>query len=297
MAEAKKRYAVVTGGNKGIGYCICKLLASNGITVVLTARDHKRGLEAVEKLKELELSAPVLFHQLDVTDPATIPPLVDFITTQFGKLDILVNNAGITGTIVDDEALAASGLEEKGPHCFDWSKILKEDNKSVEPTIKTNYYGPKLISEALIPLLQLSDSPRIVNVSATLGGLEFMPAGWAKEALSDIKSLTTEKIDSILNQFLEDFKEGFLESKGWPTQPSAYAVSKAALNAYTRILAKKYPSFCVNAVCPGHTKTDLSHHSGKFSADEGADCVVSLALLPDGSPSGLFFNRTEVRPF
>ncbi|XVF80030.1 hypothetical protein PTKIN_Ptkin15bG0037700 [Pterospermum kingtungense] len=56
MAEVTKRYAVVTGANKGIGLEICKQLASKGIMVVLTARDEKRGLEAVEKLKEYGLS-------------------------------------------------------------------------------------------------------------------------------------------------------------------------------------------------------------------------------------------------
>ena len=65
-------------------------LASNGFTVVLTARDEKRGLEAVEKLKESGLSGQVVFHQLDVANPATVASLADFIKTQFGKLDILV---------------------------------------------------------------------------------------------------------------------------------------------------------------------------------------------------------------
>ena len=84
------RYAVVTGANKGIGFGICKQLASKGITVVLTARDEKRGLEAVEKLKEFGPSDHVVFHQLDVTDPNSIASLANFIKTQFGKLDILV---------------------------------------------------------------------------------------------------------------------------------------------------------------------------------------------------------------
>ncbi|GLT60683.1 hypothetical protein SLA2020_334390 [Shorea laevis] len=56
MAEATKRYAVVTGANKGIGLEICKQLASQGVTVVLTSRDEKKGMEAVEKLKETCLS-------------------------------------------------------------------------------------------------------------------------------------------------------------------------------------------------------------------------------------------------
>ena len=64
-------------------------LASNGVTTVLTARDEKRGLEAVEKLKQSGFDN-VIFHQLDVADPAAIHSLADFIRSHFGKLDILV---------------------------------------------------------------------------------------------------------------------------------------------------------------------------------------------------------------
>ena len=60
--------------------------------MVLTSRDEKRGLEAVDKLKESGLSDLVLFHQLDVTDPASIASLADFIKATFGKLDILVSS-------------------------------------------------------------------------------------------------------------------------------------------------------------------------------------------------------------
>ena len=86
------RYAVVTGANKGIGFEICKQLASKGIKVVLTARDEKRGLEALEKLRKENtgLSEHVVFHQLDVTDLASVASLADFVKTHFGKLDILV---------------------------------------------------------------------------------------------------------------------------------------------------------------------------------------------------------------
>ena len=84
------RYAVVTGANKGIGLETVKQLASNGIKVVLTARDEKRGLEALEKLEEFGLSDLVVFHQLDVTDSASVASLANFIKIRFGKLDILV---------------------------------------------------------------------------------------------------------------------------------------------------------------------------------------------------------------
>ncbi|KAL2330340.1 hypothetical protein Fmac_017921 [Flemingia macrophylla] len=238
MAAATKRHAVVTGGNKGIGFEICQQLVSNGITVVLTARDEKRGIEAVEKLKkEFGLSDHLLFHQLDVTDPKSIQSLANFIKTQFGKLDILVNNAGIIGSGADQEAFAAVYASGK------------------------------------------------------------IPDGWGKGILSDAESLTEEKVDEVLNQYLKDFNEGSLETKGWPCSFSAYTLSKAVMNAYTRILAKKYPSFCINSVCPGYVKTDLNFNTGPGSVAEGAESVVRLALLPNGGPSGLFFSRSEVAPF
>lgn len=85
------RYAVVSGGNKGIGFGICKQLASHGITVILTARDEKKGLDALEKLKEFPFSHNLLFHQLDVSDSSSVSSLAEFVRVQFGKLDILVS--------------------------------------------------------------------------------------------------------------------------------------------------------------------------------------------------------------
>ncbi|RVW75276.1 Short-chain dehydrogenase/reductase 2b [Vitis vinifera] len=68
-----------------------------------------------------------------------------------------VNNAGIKGAVVTDpdglgSVIAAAQLAEE--------------------RLKINYYGPKRMIEALTPLLQLSDSPRIVNVSSTVGKLQ-----------------------------------------------------------------------------------------------------------------------------
>lgn len=57
--------------------------------MALTARDEKRGLAAVEKLKNSGCDN-VIFHLLDVTDPASVDSLVHFVSSQFGKLDILV---------------------------------------------------------------------------------------------------------------------------------------------------------------------------------------------------------------
>jgi (+)-neomenthol dehydrogenase len=120
---------------------------------------------------------------------------------------------------------------------------------------------------------------------------------WTKKFFSDVDNLTEEKVDEVLKKFLEDFKEGSLESKGWPKTGGAYVLSKAAMNAYTRIVAKNYPTLCVNSICPGYVITDITANTGKLTAEEGAASVVQLALLPNGSPSGQFYYRTKLSSF
>ena len=84
------RVAVVTGGNKGIGLEVCRQLASRGVMVILTARDEKKGSEAVEMLHGSGLP-DVQFHRLDVSDPTDAARLAEFIQEKFGRLDILVS--------------------------------------------------------------------------------------------------------------------------------------------------------------------------------------------------------------
>lgn len=280
------RYAVVTGSNKGIGFETVKMLASNGVKVVLTARDEKKGNEAIQKLKQFGLSDQVMFHQLDVTDSASITSLVQFFKTQFGRLDILVNNAGVSGV---------NPYETVGS-TVDWEKLTQTSDMA-ENCLRTNYYGVKETTDAFLPLLKLSNSSKIVNVSSQAALLKNIPNQWAKRVFDDIENLTEEKIDEVLKEFIKDFKEGSLENKGWPTIMSAYIISKAAMNSYTRILAKKYPNMCINCVCPGFVKTDINKNTGMLPVDQGAASVVRLALLPDDSPSGLFFIREEISNF
>ena len=72
----------------------------------------------------------------------------------------------------------------------------------------------------------------------------------------------------------------------------AYSMSKAALNAFTRILASTYrdAGVLVNAVDPGWVRTDMGGPSAPRSLQEGADTIVWLATLPDGGPTGGFFH-------
>lgn len=126
---------------------------------------------------------------------------------------------------------------------------------------------------------------------------QFIPSKSIQGILNNPDELSEPKIDQLLNEFLEDFKEGSLESKGWPQATGAYIVSKAAVNAYTRILAKKLPSFRVNCVCPGYVNTDFNYNTGIFTVEEGAETPVMAALLPDDGPTGCFFYQKEVASF
>ncbi|KAK0582083.1 hypothetical protein LWI29_021379 [Acer saccharum] len=176
-------------------------------------------------------------------------------------------------------------------------QVVKHTYETDELCLRTNYYGTKQVTQALIPLLLQSHSPRIVNLSSSLGQLKFLSNERATEVLRNVDDLTEEKIDQVVKEFLEDAKEGLLENKGWPVSFSAYVVSKVALNAYTRILAKKIPKISINAVHPGFVKTDLSFNGGELTVEEGARGPVILALAPDGGPSGLYFYQTELSTF
>jgi NAD(P)-dependent dehydrogenase (short-subunit alcohol dehydrogenase family) len=153
---------VVTGGNRGIGFEICRQLASRGAQIVLTARNAEAGREAVEKLDTQKLTAQ--FHPLDVTNSESAGALRDFLARTFGRLDVLINNAGI---ISDDEA---SGLEVK--------------LSSVRDTLETNTLGPLQLSQTLVPLLKRSRAGRIVNMSSGMGALSDMSGGYAAYRIS-----------------------------------------------------------------------------------------------------------------
>ncbi|KAF8704016.1 hypothetical protein HU200_031500 [Digitaria exilis] len=259
--------AVVTGGNKGIGLEVCRQLAASGITVVLTARDETRGAAAVEKLREQGIS-DVIFHQLEVTDASSIARLAEFLKTRFGRLDILVH---FTSNSLYP-SLSVVALTKRKTH---------STHVTAEEGLRTNYYGTKHVTEALLPLLQSSSDGRIVNVSSGFGLLKYFRGEELKQELNDTDNLTEERLDELLDTFLKDFEAGALDF-------ASYKVAKAALNAYSRIMARRHPTLRINCAHPGYVKTDMTRNSGLLTPEEGASNVVKVALLPAGGPTGAF---------
>lgn len=124
-----------------------------------------------------------------------------------------------------------------------------------------------------------------------------IPNEKAKRVLGDTDSLREEEVDNLVEEFMEDVKQSLVEAKVWPAKLSAYIVSKAALNAYTRALAKTYPDIAINAVSPSFTRTDINKNTGMLTVEEGAKGPVELAWLPDSRVSGLYFEQTELSTF
>ncbi|XP_009766268.1 uncharacterized protein LOC107820627 [Nicotiana tabacum] len=273
--------AVVTGANRGIGFEIAHQLASHGISVVLTSRETAVGEEAVKVLQEGGLN--VSFHQLDIVDLASVQAFCDWIKETYGGLDILINNAGVN---------------------FNYGK--ENSVEFAETVIQTNYFGTKNMIKALIPLMRPSPAgARIVSVTSRLGRLNSKRNGISnvsvRQQLEDVDTLSEEVIDNTMNKFLEQVKDGTWESEGWPHVFTDYSLSKLAVNAYTRLMARileerpEGHKIYINCYCPGWVKTAMTGWAGHVSPEEAADTAVWLALLPDQFVSGKFFaERREI---
>ncbi|MFA7387712.1 MAG: SDR family oxidoreductase [Thiohalobacteraceae bacterium] len=151
------RVALVTGANRGLGRETCRRLAQLGLTVVMTSRDPGQGEAAAEQLRNDGLS--IRYHRLDVTEPDSIRALAGFVEKEFGQLDVLVNNAGV---FLDP-------LDSPDP---DAASVLRTDLDIVRRSMETNLYGPLLLCQALIPLMQ--GRGRVVNLSSGMGQLSEM---------------------------------------------------------------------------------------------------------------------------
>ncbi len=129
----------------------------------------------------------------------------------------------------------------------------------IKEVFDTNVFGVIEVTQAFIDLLRRSAAPRIVNVTSGLGSL----------------TLHTDP-----------------SWKYYAVKGAAYQPSKAALNAYTIMLAYELRDtpFKVNAVDPGYTATDFNHHSGPGTVHDAAARVVRAALLGPNGPTSQFFS-------
>lgn len=172
MAEG--RIAVVTGGNRGIGFEICRQLASRGLRVVLTARKEDKARQAAAELDE-----DIIPFRLDVTDPEGPGRLAAFLEKDLGGVHVLVNNAGV---FVD---------RNQGS--------LEIPMSVVRETLEINLLGAWALSQAMIPLMRRRGYGRIVNLSSGLGAMSEMSGGYpayrtSKLALNGLTRILADEL-------------------------------------------------------------------------------------------------------
>jgi NAD(P)-dependent dehydrogenase (short-subunit alcohol dehydrogenase family) len=240
---SERTIALVTGANKGIGYEIAAGLGGLGWSVGVGARDEQRREAAVEKLRAA--GADAFGVPLDVTDDASVTAAAQLIEDRAGRLDVLVNNAAVTG-----------GMPQEPTNV---------DLDAIRRAVETNVIGVVRVTNALLPLLRRSASPRIVNMSSTVGSLT---------------------------------RQSDLAGETGPLS-LAYAPSKSFLNAVTLQYAKalRDTAILINAGCPGFTATDLNGFRGVRTPEQGAAIAIRLATLPDDGPTGGFFDDAGVVPW
>ncbi len=149
--------------------------------------------------------------------------------------------------------------------------VLNTSIADIQTVFDTNYFGTISVTQAFIPLLKKSENPRISNITTGLASL----------------NLHSDPNWQYYNVKL-----------------ASYMPSKAALNAFTILLAYEFRDlpFKVNAIDPGYTATDFNHNSGPGTVESAAAFIIKHTLTDGGAPTGQFFSNdikdgSEVSPW
>src|SRR5438552_5919036 len=261
IAASDRPTALVTGANRGLGLETSNQLHAQGFRVVLTSRKESAGIAAARKLDPD--GKGVVYHQLDVTDRQSISALAGDLPSLASRLDVLVNNAGIGS----------------------WGA----DRRQSIRTIETNYFGSRDVTDALLPFIP--HGGRIVMVSSGLGELSYLGRDLRPQFADP--SLTRPALDSLVSSYLASLEAGETKRSGWP---SAYSVSKVALNALTRILARELSprGIRVNAVCPGWVRPDRGGRGATRSVPVGGRSIVLGVMLPKDATGGFYRDGKQI---
>jgi|KBSSwiStaDraftv2_1062776.scaffolds.fasta_scaffold966930_1 carbonyl reductase 1 len=253
--------AIVTGATRGLGLAVAQGLAKRGANVIFTGRDQARVEAHATEARHAGHSGSA--HALDVASDASVRAFAAFLGD--AKVEVLVNNAGIA---------------------------LKGFNGEVaRTTIDTNYYGAVRVTDAVAS--RLVPGACVVMVSSGLGAVGCLSRDLQHAFLDP--GLDRAKLNALVESFVHDVERGTHAKNGWPS--SAYSVSKVALNAFTRILARELPAARVNAICPGWVATDMGGRSAPRSIEAGAKGILWAATLSPDGPTGGFFRDGQAVPW
>ncbi|NEZ64020.1 SDR family NAD(P)-dependent oxidoreductase [Leptolyngbyaceae cyanobacterium CCMR0082] len=148
MTTQQQKQALVTGGNRGIGFAIAQGLLAKDYKVILTARALNSAKQAAKTL-----NGPVIPLELDVSDDSSIKQAVQTLKSQgINHLDVLINNAGV----YPDNSV----------------DILTISRELLDSAMHTNTFGVVCMVQTFLPLLEAAENARIINVSSGMGALD-----------------------------------------------------------------------------------------------------------------------------
>ena len=168
----KGKKVVVTGGSRGIGLEVARLLLAEGASVLAVSRSEAHLDGARHTLPPLETL------QADVTVPQDVDRLALWVETRWGRLDVLVNNAGV---FLDGD-----------------TDMVAQPDEAFEATMRVNLFGPYLCTKRLAPHLLKSDDPRVVNIGSSMGVLS--------PGLSGAYSVSKAGLNALTIAFANEFR-------------------------------------------------------------------------------------------
>jgi NAD(P)-dependent dehydrogenase (short-subunit alcohol dehydrogenase family) len=272
--------AVVTGANRGLGAALARCLAMSGCSVLLTGRDAPAVGRLAATLASTGLPAFAYPAALDVSDMRSVRNFAEHCARSQAVPEVLINNAAVC---------------ERG-----WTRQV------VRRSLKTNVIGPLALCRELgavgCAAPRRARRLRVLNVSSGDGELVYL-----NSALQD-EFRRASSVRTLL-QLLARVTPPRQTIGGAPAHSPtpAYSVSKAALNALTRILAGEHAGgtseLCASvwfaAVCPGDVSTRMCSIEPReaLSADAAAHDLVWLLRHAEALPSGKFWRQCEAIPF
>ncbi|WCE28373.1 SDR family NAD(P)-dependent oxidoreductase [Vibrio sp. SCSIO 43137] len=191
LPEMKNRAAIVTGGNRGLGYESALALAKAGCSVVIACRDEQKGNHSVERIKAQVEGADVRCLPLDLTCQKSIAIFADQYRKLFSRLDILLNNAGVVN------------LSE-----------LRHTDTGDEMHLATNHLGHFSLTGQLVDLIANTPLARVVTVTSggyKFGEIRFDDIDWTKRPYHRVKSYGDSKLANLL--FSRSLNKLFLHHK------------------------------------------------------------------------------------
>jgi NAD(P)-dependent dehydrogenase (short-subunit alcohol dehydrogenase family) len=234
------KWAIVTGGSRGLGFETAKGLIAAGYFVYIIGKDENRAKESAEKLG-------CKYRAVDVSESKEFRKVLVDITTEaqdagFGVLDVLVLSHGV--------------MSEK------MSKTLRTSDEEWRRTLSINLDAVFTAVNELAPAMAEARKGRVIVYSACLGRMS---------------------------------------GPGTHGGLAPYRISKAGVNAFVKNLSYETGlgarGFLVDAICPGHCRTDMGGQDAPRSAQEGAATAIWLATRdfdPTKDKTGLLWEDNQI---